>query len=121
MWVGRRVATVDESATTRKGTVMSTTIRRILATTVVAGVLSLAAAAPAAAEHEPGSGPQTVTREAFVDDADLVYLRTGMGALFGIALAGAVAMGVRRRVSGSGGGTPDELGNLDTTPRAGLA
>ncbi len=99
---------------------MSTT-RRILSTFAAAGVFSLATAVPASAQHEPGTGPQTVTREGFVDDADLVYLRTGMGALFGMTLTGAAVVGIHRRASRSGGGAPDQVRDFQTTPRAGLA
>ncbi|HEX6148538.1 hypothetical protein [Nocardioides sp.] len=101
---------------------MSITIRRILTTAAAAGILSLACAGPAAAEHEPGTGPRTVTREGLVDDDDLVYFRAGLGALFGIALTGAAAGGIHRhRQSGSGGGPSRELGDFETTSRAGLA
>ena len=101
---------------------MNTTIRRILATAAAAGVLSLSTVAPAAAEYERGSGPQSPTREGFVDDADLVGLRTGLGALLGLALTGAAVVGIRRHhVSRSDGGAPDQVGDFHTTPRAGLA
>ena len=100
---------------------MNTTIRRILMTTAAAGVFSLATAVPASAEHERGAGPQSVTREGFVDDADLVYLRTGLGALFGMTFAGAAVVGIHRRVSASRGDAPDQLGDVQTTPRPGLA
>ena len=73
---------------------MTTTLRRILTAAAAAGVLSLAAAGPAAAEHERGSGPYSVAREGFVDDADLVPLRTGLGAtLVGLALTAAAVAG----------------------------
>ena len=100
---------------------MTTTLRRILTAVAAAGVLSLAGAGPAAAEHERGSGPYSVSREGFVDDADLVPLRTGLGAtLVGLALTGAAVAGLHRHASG-GAGPSRERGDLDPAPRAGLA
>lgn len=105
---------------------MTTATRRILTAAAAAGVLSLAAAGPAAADYERGSGPYSVTREGFVDDADLVYLRTGMGALLGVGITGAVVVGLHRRVadrrvSGGSGGPSRKLGDLEATPRARFA
>ncbi|QBR91464.1 hypothetical protein [Nocardioides euryhalodurans] len=104
-------ATLEESATTvwKEPVTMNTTTRTILSTTAAAGILSLAAVAPASAEPDwgvPGSsgtatstsgqGPQTVIREVFVDDDSLEYLQIGLAALAGMAVAGAAAVGVRR-------------------------
>lgn len=90
---------------------MNTTTRRIISTTAVAGVLSIATALPATAEPDwgqPGSdttavssstsAPQTVIREVFVDDGAVEYLQIGLGALAGMAVAGAAAVGARRLV-----------------------
>lgn len=104
---------------------MQTTTRRILATTAAAGVLSIATALPATAIPEPGSpgsadnsqrhdqglylrrtahgaaepttsaNTTTNTREVVVDH-DVEYLQIGLGALAGMAVAGAAAVGVRR-------------------------
>lgn len=110
---------------------MNTTSRRILSTSLATGVLCLVSAAPAAAEYEPGSGPQSVTREGYVSDESIESLRTGMGVLMGMVVAGTVVVAVRRRtdhippepkrVSGNRGGSPDQVGDLQATPRAGLA
>lgn len=88
---------------------MRTTTRTILSTTAAAGVLSLAAVAPASAEpdwgtpgsrgttiEDTGQGSQTVIREVLVDDNSLEYLQIGLAALAGVAVAGAAAAGVRR-------------------------
>ena len=89
---------------------MNTTTRTILSTTAAAGVLSLVAIAPVAAEPDwgtPGSsgttiensdqGSQTVIREVLVDDNSLELFQIGLAALAGVAVAGAAAAGVRRR------------------------
>ena len=99
----------------------TTTIRRVLTGAAVAVVLSWAGAGPAAAEYDGGSGPPTVSREGFVDDADLVHLRTGMGAGFALALGGAAVVGLRHRLSRGGGGPPDKISHFHAAAGAGLA
>lgn len=88
---------------------MNTTTRRILSAAAATGVLSLATAMPATAKPDPGfpgssgesttsdSGTKTVIREVLVDDDALEYLQIGLGALAGMAAAGAAAVTVRRR------------------------
>ncbi|QZY30385.1 hypothetical protein [Nocardioides coralli] len=83
---------------------MNTTARRIFSTTAVTAVLSIATAVPASAEPDwgvPGStggGGATTTqvREVPIDDNALEYLQIGLGALAGMAVAGAAAVSVRR-------------------------
>lgn len=87
---------------------MNTTTRRILSAAAATGVLSIATALPAEAEPDAGwdgniggtsasdGGTQTVIREVVVDDDALEYLQIGLGALAGMAVAGAAAVTVRR-------------------------
>ena len=110
---------------------MTTTTHRILSTLAAVGLLSLGAAGPAAAEHEPGSGPPSPTREGYVSDDVDELVRTGMGAVFVTALAGTVVLTIRRRrhlvsiseprESWSRGAVPDQVSDFEPTSGARLA
>lgn len=110
---------------------MTTTTRRILSTLAAVGLLCLGTAGPAAAEHEPGSGPPSSTREGYVSDDELEPLRTGMGAVLVTALAGTAALAIRRRrhlvpspeprESWSRGAVPDQVSDFEPTSGARLA
>jgi hypothetical protein len=98
----------------------TTTTRRFLTTAAAAGVLSLGAAFPASAWPDPGAPGSTgkggattvrdvptkivrndpsatVVREVLVDDDAVEYAQIALGALTGLAVASAAAVGFRRR------------------------
>jgi hypothetical protein len=77
---------------------------RSLAALAVGGLLTLATALPATAGQAPGvvlpdpvGTPVPQTRVLFVDDNALEFIQIGLGAVGGIALAGAGAATMRSR------------------------